>query len=98
VADRHPDSDHPDHLVAGRAARLMTRARKPVTDLERRPGGNPGRRAVRASAPAVAAANKQPRRARLERWDERFVVALAFVLAAIVVLMTIYQTIGWARS
>ena len=46
----------------------------------------------------MAAAKKQPRRARVEGWDERLVVGLAFVLAAIVVLVTIYQTIGWARS
>jgi hypothetical protein len=46
----------------------------------------------------VATANKQPRRRRVEGWDERFVVGLAFVLAAIVVLVTIYQSIGWARS
>jgi hypothetical protein len=74
----------------------MKPARKrPAGDLaERSPGGTPGLRAVRAKA----AANKQPRRARLEGWDERFVVGLAFVLAAIVVLVTIYQTIGWARS
>jgi hypothetical protein len=78
----------------------MTRARKRLkSDVERRcPGGNPGRRVVQGDAPAAAAGNKQPPHKRLERWDERFVVGLAFVLAAIVVLVTIYQTIGWARS
>ena len=78
----------------------MKPARKrPAGDLAKRsPGGTPGLRAVRAKAAAVAAVNKRPRRPRLEGWDERFVVGLAFVLAAIVVLATIYQTIGWARS
>jgi hypothetical protein len=77
----------------------MKPARKrPVSDLEGRcPGGDPGRCAVRGSAQAGAATNKHPR-TRLERWDERFVVGLAFVLAAIVAVVTIYQTIGWARS
>jgi len=74
----------------------MKQARKqPADDLEARsPGVPPGLRAVRAKA----AANKQPRRARLEGWDERLVVGLAIVLAVIVVVVTIYQTIGWARS
>jgi hypothetical protein len=74
----------------------MKQARKqPADDLdERSPGGTPGLRAVRAKA----AANKRPRRARLEGWDERLVIGLAIVLAAIVVVVTIYQTIGWARS
>jgi hypothetical protein len=78
----------------------MKPARKrPAADLEERcPGGTSGQRVVGGKAAAVATANKQPRRARLEGWDERFVVGLAFVLAAIVVLVTIYQTIGWARS
>jgi hypothetical protein len=34
----------------------------------------------------------------VEGWDERFVVGLAFVLAVIVAVVMIYQTIGWARS
>jgi hypothetical protein len=77
----------------------MKLRKRPADDQQERcPGGNPGRRVVRRHAPAVAAANKQPRRARLERWDERFVVGLAFVLAAIIAVVTIYQTIGWARS
>jgi hypothetical protein len=78
----------------------MKSARKrPADDLEERsPGGTPGLRAARAKAAAVATANKQPRRARIEGWDERFVVGLACVLAVIVALVTIYQTIGWARS
>ena len=78
----------------------MTRARKRLArDLGMRcPGGNPGRRVVQGSAPDTATGNKQPPRKRLERWDERFVVGLAFVLAAIVVVMAIYQTIGWART
>jgi hypothetical protein len=33
-----------------------------------------------------------------EGWDERFVVVLAFVLAAVVAAVTIYQTIAWARG
>jgi hypothetical protein len=78
----------------------MKPARKrPSGDLaERSPGGTPGLRAVRAKAAAKAAVNKRPRRPRLEGWDERFVVGLAIVLAVIVVVVTIYQTIGWARS
>jgi hypothetical protein len=78
----------------------MKPARKrPAEDLEEHcPGANPGQRVVQGGAPAVATANKQPRRPRVEGWDERFVVGLAFVLAAVVVLVTIYQTIGWARS
>jgi hypothetical protein len=68
--------------------------KQPVGDLETRcPGGTPGRRAVRAKV----AANKRAR-IRVEGWDEKFVVALAFVIAAVVALVTIYQTIGWARS
>ena len=78
----------------------MKQARKRrADDLEERcPGGTPGLRAARAKPAAVATANKQPRRARLEGWDERLVVGLAIVLAVIVVVVTIYQTIGWARS
>ena len=74
----------------------MTRARKRLaSDVEKRcPGGNPGRRVVQGDAPAAATGNKQ----RLEGWDERFVVGFAFVLAAIVVVMAIYQTIAWAHS
>jgi hypothetical protein len=74
----------------------MKPARKrPAEDFdERSPGGTPGLRAVRATA----AANKQPRRARLEGRDESLMVGLAIVLAVIVVVVTIYQTIGWAQS
>jgi lipoprotein-anchoring transpeptidase ErfK/SrfK len=48
MVDRNSDSDHSDHLAAGRAARLMkpSRTRRLATDLKTRcPGGNPGRRA-----------------------------------------------------
>jgi hypothetical protein len=78
----------------------MKPARKrPAEDLEERcPGGTPGRHVVRDGAPTVAAGKKQPRRARVEGWDERFVIGLAIVLAVIVAVVTIYQTIGWARS
>ena len=78
----------------------MTRARKrPVDDLEKRcPGGTSGQHVVPGTAPATAGVKKHPPRRRVEGWDERFVVGLAFVLAVIVAVVTIYQTIGWARS
>jgi hypothetical protein len=78
----------------------MKPARKrPVADLEERcPGGTPGRQVVQDGAAATAVGNKKPRRARVEGWDERFVIGLAIVLAVIVAVVTIYQTIGWARS
>ncbi|MBV8752086.1 MAG: hypothetical protein JO328_04420 [Hyphomicrobiales bacterium] len=64
---------------------------------KRRPGRNPGRRAVRAEVLPPAALRKRPR-TRVEGWDERFVIGLAFVLAAIVAAAAIYQTIGWVLS
>jgi hypothetical protein len=63
-----------------------------VRDLANgRPGRDPG-------PPAVRTANKKSLRLRREGWDERFVVGLAFLLAAIVAVVTIYQTIAWARG
>ena len=78
----------------------MKPARKrPVVDLEKRcPGGTPGRRVVQDGAVATAVGNKKPGRARVEGWDERLVIGLAVMLAVIVAAVTIYQTIGWARS
>ena len=78
----------------------MKPARKrPADEPEQRcPGGTPGQRAVRSKESFGAAGNKQPRRARLEGWDERLVIGLAIVLAVVVAVVTIYQTIGWAQS
>jgi hypothetical protein len=78
----------------------MKPARKrPADESEQRcPGGTPGQRAVRSKGSFGAAGNKQPRRARLEGWDERLVIGLAIVLAVVVAVVTIYQTIGWAQS
>jgi hypothetical protein len=70
---------------------------RPSAEIEKRcPGGNPGQRAVRAEVLPPAALRKQ--RTRTEGWDERFVIGLAFALAAIVAAATIYQTIGWVLS
>jgi hypothetical protein len=78
----------------------MKPARKrPTADLEERcPGGTPGQRVVQDGAVANAVGNKKSARGRMEGWDERLVIGLAIVLAVIVAVATIYQTIAWARG
>jgi hypothetical protein len=73
---------------------------KPVrTEVDERcPGGNPGQPVVRAEVLPRAALRKPRRRTRAEGWDERFVIGLAFALAAIVAAAAIYQTIRWVLS
>jgi hypothetical protein len=78
---------------------LIQLARGPTGEIEKRcPGGDPGQRAVRAEVLPQAVLRKSRPRTRAEGWDERFVIGLAFALAAIVAAAAIYQTIGWVLS
>jgi hypothetical protein len=47
--------------------------------------------------PAPAKPRKPPK-ARVEGWDERLMVRFAFLLAAIVTVVAIYQTMTWAHG
>jgi hypothetical protein len=91
MADRDSDSDHSDRVAAGRIARVMQpRAKLVARDRANgRPGESPGRLALEPK--------KSRSRERREGWDERFMVALAVVLALIVAAAAVYQTIAWAR-
>jgi hypothetical protein len=54
-------------------------------------------RAARVTKPAPAKPRKPPK-ARVEGWDERLMVRFAFLLAAIVTVVAIYQTMTWAHG